>query len=535
MTRNMNRRRWLQQSSWAAVAGLPTSPATATYQDTDGDRIDADLLFRGGTIHDGTGGAPKIGDVAICGERIAAVGRFDIGKADRIIDCTGLVVAPGFIDLHTHSDRSVVQPALRNCMNYLTQGCTTSVTGNCGLGPKDTAAYLDGIDERGAGTNIVHLVPHGPLREAAMKNAPRPANAEELESMKGALTRSMRAGAWGMSTGLYYNWSCYADLHELVELAKVVAAHGGIYVSHIRNEADRLVKSVNEALEIGRLADLPVHISHFKAKGKPNWGTVREAAERIEQARQQGQKVTADQYPYAASFTSAAATLLPEGKISGGRRNLFQRMEADRSFANRVREVVLEHLENAEKIVVVTCKQPAWRGKSLAEIAAESGKSRVDVALELIRMGGGTALNFCLCEADVRYVMTIPWVATASDGWGHQPGSAATCHPRVFGTFPRKIGRYAIREKVLPLEQAIRSATGLPADILGLPDRGYLREGFYADLVVLDPKTFIDQATFEKPAVYSSGVRYLTISGNLAIAADTPTKGLFGRPLRHSC
>jgi len=495
--------------------------------------VDADLLLQGGTIFDGTGSDGTIGDVAIRGERIAAVGRVDADKVGRVIDCRGLIVAPGFIDLHTHSDRTVVQPALRNTLNYLTQGCTTSVTGNCGLGPNKTAEYLNRIDHDGAGTNVIHLIPHGPLRRAGMGNAKRPANAEEIQRMKALIDKAMQAGAWGMSTGLIYQWSCYADTDELVALAKAVGAHGGIYASHIRSEADHLVEAVAEAIEIGRRAGVPVHISHFKVMGVPNWGNIRKAVELIEEARRNGQKVTADQYPYIASFTSSAATLFPETQIPGGRANLFKRMEADPRFAEKVREVIKGRLVRSRKIVVMSCKNPEWKGRSLADIAAELNIDRVDLALKLHKMGGGSAVNFAMCEEDVRYVMNVPWVATASDGWGHVAGAGVHCHPRNFGTFPRKIGHYAISEKVIPLARAIRSATGLPAEILGLSDRGHLRKDAHADIVVFDPKTFIDRATFEKPAVYSTGVSYLFIAGNPAIDDGKPSKKLYGRSIRH--
>ncbi|MBN2293475.1 MAG: D-aminoacylase [Pirellulales bacterium] len=510
------------------VSAEPQSENPASHK-----RVDVDLLLVGGTIYDGSGSPGKIGDVALRGERIVALGQFEVGRVGRVVDCKGLVVAPGFIDLHTHSDRSVLRPGLRNSMNYLTQGCTTCVTGNCGLGPKSTTAYLDQVDRDGAGTNIIHLIPHGPLRSMGMGNAKRPANAKEIERMRTMIGKAMRAGAWGMSTGLEYNWSCYADINELVALSKEVAAHGGIYTTHIRNQSEGLIDAIAEAIEIGRLANIPVHVSHIKGKGLSHWGKVRKAIALMEEARRRGQKVTADNYPYTISCTGLSATLLPEASIPGGRANLFKRMEADPSFAETVRQAIKRQLDESEKIVIASCKNKQWIRKSLSDIANDLKVDRVEVALKLLRMGGGTGLRFAMCEDDIRYTMKVPWVAIASDGWGWPAGENVTCHPRNFGTFPRVIGRYAMREKILPVEQAIRSATGLPADILGLKDRGYLREGAYADIVVFDPKTFIDRATIEKPAVYSSGVRYVLISGNMALEDGKINKNLYGRSIRH--
>ena len=291
-------------------AALQPSPGrvSASTDSQPNTKVDADLLLKGGTIFDGSGSAGTIGDVAVRGERIVAVGSFDVGRIGRVIDCTGLAIAPGFIDLHTHSDRSVFNPATRNCRNHLMQGCTTCITGNCGLGPRDTAKYLDRVDSQGAGTNIVHLIPHGPLRQMGMGNAKRPAKPEEIRRMRTAIDEAMHAGAWGMSTGLEYNWSCYADLNELVELSKEVAAHGGIYASHIRDQSEGLIDAVAEAIEIGRLANVPVHVSHIKGKGLSYRGKVRDALALIEDARRRGQKVTADNYPYTVSCTGLDAT-----------------------------------------------------------------------------------------------------------------------------------------------------------------------------------------------------------------------------------
>jgi len=496
--------------------------------------LDADIVLQGGMVYDGTGSEGVVGDVAICGERIAAVGEFSLGKADRVIDCRGLVVAPGFIDLHTHSDQPITKAKTRDNLNYLIQGCTTVVTGNCGGGRIEVDKYFKEIDRHGAGTNVIHLMPHGSVRRSVMGSANRAPTPEELERMKSLIDRGMRAGAWGMSTGLIYVPSAFAETDELVELAKVVASHGGIYVSHIRNESDHLLEALREAIEIGRRANVPVEISHFKAVGAGNWGRVREAARLIEKARQEGITVTADQYPYIATSTSLDATLFPATKIPGGRSKLSERMAADPSLERLVRELVASRLHENERIMIASSKKfPQWVGKSLSEIASSEGQDIVDVALKIQANGGASVVKFCLSEEDVQYVMGLPWVATGSDGRARLPDPQQQPHPRNFGTFARKIGRYALRQKVISPAHAIRSSSGLPADILGLTDRGYLRPGAYADVVVFDPEDFIDRATFDSPQEYSTGVRYVFVAGRVALADGKPSQRLSGRAIRH--
>ena len=496
--------------------------------------LEADVVLQGGTVYDGTGADGLVGDVAISGDKIVAVGQFSVEKADRVIDCRRLVVAPGFIDLHTHSDQPITQAKTRNNLNYLTQGCTTVVTGNCGGGRTEVDKYFNEIDREGAGTNVIHLMPHGSVRRSVMGSANRAPTPEELERLKSLIDRGMREGAWGMSTGLIYVPSAYAETDEIVALAKVVASHGGIYVSHIRNEGDHLLEALGEAIEIGRRAKVPVEISHFKVTGAGNWGRVREAARLIEQARREGVTVTADQYPYIATSTSLDATLFPATKIPGGRSKLSERMAADPSLNRLVRELVASRLHKDERIVIASSKKyPQWVGKSLSEIASSEEKVIVDVALEIQANGGASVVKFCLSEEDVRYVMGLPWVATGSDGRARLPDPALRPHPRNFGTFARKIGCYALDQKVISLAQAIRSSSGLPADILGLPDRGYLRPGAYADVVVFDPERFIDRATFDSPQEYSTGVRYLLVAGHVALADGKPSATLHGRAIRH--
>jgi len=498
------------------------------------DPIEADVVIKGATIHDGGGQAGKKGDLAIKGERIVGVGEFEVKGKPRIINGAGLIVAPGFIDLHTHSDRNLQQRDTRDNLNYLKQGVTTVVTGNCGSGPADVAAYLKTLEDNRIGSNVIHQVPHNDVRRKIMGNANRQPTEAELKKMEAAVDQAMKDGAWGLSTGLIYNPGTYAKTDELIALAKVAAKHGGFYASHIRSEGGGLLEAVEEAIAIGREAKLPVHISHMKASGKKYWGTAGDAVALVKAARDKGQVVTADQYPYTASSTSLAATLVPAQFREGSAKEYLERLD-DKEQGPRIRKAVEKNLEDKEggKAIRIAAyaKQPRWNGKDLATIAADEKKELLDLVLEIERNGGAQIVNFGMSDEDVRLVMKQPFVATASDGSAQMP-SGYVVHPRSYGCFPRKIGRYALVDKVVTLEHAIRSASGLPADILRLPERGYLKPGYYADVVVFDPDTFRDLATFEKPHQYADGVKYLFVNGRQVIGEGKYNGALAGKVLR---
>jgi predicted amidohydrolase YtcJ len=525
----------LRRQLWTTLAVLGLMAiAGAAEPDQGGRPIAADIILKAGTVVDGTGAPARKADVAIRGERIVAVGMFEPGPEAKVIDATGLIVAPGFIDLHTHSDEGITKTKTRANLNYQTQGVTTIVTGNCGGGALDVGKYLDAIDEHGAGTNVIHLIPHGTLRASVFGNAERPPTSAEMKRMKALVERGMKAGAWGMSTGLIYLPGRYADVHELIELSKVVARHGGIYASHIRNEESGLLRSIDEAIEIGRGAGLPVHISHLKASGRSSWGSVGPACERIDEVRKSGLTVTADQYPYIASSTKLAAMVVPHWAIQGTAEE-FARIADDPERGPKLRQEIQNELDDrlggAAIRVARYAPKPSRVGKDLVAIAREEGLTPVEVVIDVQRHGGAQAINFGMSEDDVRAVMRHDWVATASDGSTHVPNGQDQPHPRAYGTFPRKI-RYAIDEKVITLEQAIRSCSGLPAEILHLPDRGVIRPGAFADLVVFDPATFRDAATFDHPTRYATGVEHLFVNGVAVIAEAKPQKKLPGRALR---
>lgn len=497
--------------------------------------VEADVVLRGATLYDGSAAAGQIGDLAIKGDRIVAVGRFDVAGSPRIIDARDLVVAPGFIDLHTHSDTPLTQSATRPNLNYLLQGVTTVVTGNCGSGPTDVAAFFKTLEAGGVGSNVIHQVPHNSVRSRVMGNANRPPTAEELKQMEGLTDRAMRDGAWGLSTGLIYNPGTYSKTDELIALAKVAARHGGFYASHIRDEGVGVLAAIEEALTIGREAKMPVHISHIKASGRRAWGKAADEIALITRARQAGQVVTADQYPYTASSTSLRATVIPPRFREGTDKEFVARLD-DPEQGKLIRQAIEDRLEGRQggkalRIARYTPK-PQWQGRDVDAIATAEKRSPVEIVLEIERNGGAQIVNFGMSDEDVRLFMKQPWVATASDGSAQVPSDTVP-HPRSYGTFARKIGQFALEEKLISLEHAIRSASGLPADILRLPHRGYLRSGNYADVVVLDPKTFRDRATYDRPHTYATGVVYLFVNGRVVVDGGKFTGTLAGRALRH--
>ncbi|MFM7161395.1 MAG: N-acyl-D-amino-acid deacylase family protein, partial [Planctomycetaceae bacterium] len=421
--------------------------------------------------------------------------------------------------LHNHSDSQVVDRQTRANVNFLMQGCTTIVTGNCGSGPVLAGEYYDQIDRERCGTHVAHLLPQGSLRERVVGLAQRPPTVEELAQMEALADQAMREGAWGVSSGLIYVPSSYADTAELTAVARPVGRHRGLYVSHIRGEGVQLLKAVNEALEIGRDAGAAVHISHFKSTGQEAWGLVREAAKLVEQARGNGQLVTADQYPYIASSTSLEATILPTWAREGGSAQLRQRLQ-DPDQKARLDAAMDEALRRADQGARIRIARhaphPEYAGKSLAELAQAQGQAPLQVATQILLDGGAAVVNFGMHEDDVRHVMTLPWVATASDGRAYLPG-ADRPHPRSYGTFPRKIGHYAQREGVISLAHAIRSCTTLPAEILGLTDRGRLQVDQVADVVVFHPQDFVDTVTYDDPHQYPQGLKHVLVAGQKAV------------------
>jgi N-acyl-D-aspartate/D-glutamate deacylase len=498
--------------------------------------VEADFVLRGATIYDGTDQAGKVGDVAIKGDRIVAVGKFDVAGKPRIIDASNLVVAPGFIDLHTHSDTPLTLKDTRANMCYLKQGVTTVVTGNCGSGPSDVDGYFKKLEQGGIGSNVIHQVPHNDVRMKIMGNANREPTPDELKRMEDLVDEGMHAGAWGLSTGLIYNPGTYSKTDEIVALAKIAAKYDGFYASHIRDESSGVLAAIEEVLTIARLCGIRVHISHIKVSGRRAWGRAPDVIALIRRARKDGLEVTADQYPYTASSTSLGATVIPAKYREGSPKDLIARLD-DTDLGPKMQKAIADSIENhqgGQSIRIASyAANRAWQGKDLAAIAELEKKSPLDIALEITRNGGAQIVSFSMKDEEMRLFMKEPYVATASDGSSQRLDAETVPHPRSYGCFARKIGKYAIEEKVISLEQAIRSASGLPADILKLPQGGYVKANYYADVAVFDPKTFRDKATFDQPNQYATGVRYLFVNGRLAIDDGQATEVLAGRVLRH--
>ncbi len=486
-----------------------------------------DILVRCGRVVDGTGAPGRPADVGVAGGRIAAVGEVE-GEAAHVIDASGMVVAPGFIDVHSHDDVALINsPGLDF---KAAQGVTTVVCGNCGAGAAPANDRLQQFYSRGTGAilgpverfswtslsefydavraarpsvNAAFLVPHGALRVAAMGWERRAPTQDELELMKQYLADGMTAGAVGMSTGLVYVPGAYAETEELIELAKVAARHGGIYVSHIRNEDDRLLDAVREALRIGEEAGLPVQISHHKASGRENWGKTKKSLAIIDEARARGVDVTIDAYPYTAGSTALIA-IAQRGRLAG-------------------------RLDPHDVMVASVKYQHHYEGKRLDEIAAMMDLSVEEAVSRLLREeeNQASAIMFTMDEADVRRVLQHETCMIGSDGLptGGKP------HPRLYGTFPRVLGRYMRDEGLFSLEEAVRRMTSLPAAKFRLKNRGHVREHNWADFVIFDPERIADTATYDDPRRYPDGIAYVLVNGQVVVENGAPAARPAGQVL----
>ena len=519
-----------------------------------------DLLIENGRIIDGAGNPWFKADVGVVGSCIEALGRLCGADAERRIDAKGLIVAPGFIDIHSHSDYTVlVDPKVES---KISQGVTTEVVGNCGSSAAPMNAevrsyrekymratlgeefefnwqtmedYLNLIDGNGSSFNVVALVGQGTVRQNVMGYENRPPNDAELESMKRLVAEAMEDGAWGMSTGLIYTPSVFADTDEIVELAKVIAIYGGVYFSHIRGEGETLLEAVKEATEIGERAGVPVQIAHFKASGREYWGKTADSLRLVEEGRRRGVDVTFDQYPYIASSTGLSA-LLPHWAQEGGSEKLLERLR-DTETRRKITEGPATVTSDWDSVMVALAKNhPEYVGKTITDIANLEGKEPMEAVFDLL-LAEEAQVNivaFGMCEEDVRRVMRSPNMMVGSDGRAVSPRGILGMgkpHPRYYGTFPRVIGHY-VREGVLSLQEAVRKMISMPAQRLGLRDRGILREGFKADIVLFDPDGVRDEATFTDPHKFASGIPYVIVNGTIVIDKSEHTGELPGKALR---
>jgi dihydroorotase/N-acyl-D-amino-acid deacylase len=539
-----------------ALAGLAAArrPGAARGPRTAA-AFDYDLLIRGGTVVDGTGASGRRGDVAVSGDRIAAIGDLAGRTARRVIDAAGLVVTPGFIDMLGWSQYTIlVDP---RGVSKVTQGVTTELVGE-GWSPapvnattlredsvqfaqwglavdwRDLDGYFRRLERSGTPFNLGAFVGATTLRLYVLGHTHRAPTSAELATMVALADTAMRQGAFGVSSALIYEPGSYASTAELVALARAAGAHGGLYISHIRGEGDGIQGALDEAFRIGREARVPVEVWHLKASGRQNWGRMPQILALFDSMRAAGQRVGANSYPYAASATGLSQ-VLPSWAREGGSEAMVRRLRDPATRAS-----IRDQMDQPGSVMVLGVLDSALRryqGRRLGEIAQAEGKDPRDVALDILvaDRGQSGAAYFTMSEADVRTAVATPWIGVGSDFGATAPDgplAVQPAHPRAYGTFPRILGKYVREEHALTLEAAVHKMTGVPAERVGLRERGLLREGWFADITVFDPATVADRATFENPHQTSVGVRYVLVNGRLALAAGRLTGERPGRALR---
>jgi N-acyl-D-amino-acid deacylase len=526
-----------------------------------------DVVIRHGLIVDGKGGAPYVGDVAIDGDTITAVGSLAGDRGRREVDATGLAIAPGFINMLSHSEVSLIADG--RSQGELREGVTLEVFGELSMGPVDArmkarmvheqedikfdiawdtlGGYLDWLAKRGVATNVASFVGAGTVREHVIGLDARHPTDAELDAMRALVAQAMDEGALGVTTALMYEPDTFATTHELVELAKVAAAHGGMFTAHVRDEGNHVGEAIDEAITIAREAALPVEIYHFKQSGKANWPKLDAMIAAVEHARAQGLAITADMYTYPAAATGLDASMprwVQEGGLEKWRERLRDpatraKVKAEMDQADPGWDNAFDHAGPAG-IKLVDFKSEALRpliGKTLAEVAAMRGTSPEDTAMDLVieddsRVG---AVYFLMSEDNVRREVAIPWMSFGSDEASMAPEGVfirTSAHPRAYGNFARLLGRYVREQHALTLEDAVRRLTSLPAANLKLVKRGTLAPGYFADVVVFDPATIADHATFDAPHQYATGVSYVLVNGTLVIDHGEHTDARPGRVIR---
>jgi len=521
-----------------------------------------DVVIRSGWVFDGLGGEPVRGDLGVVGGRIEALGPCVEGEAARTIDASGLAVAPGFIDIHTHGD---VYPLLcPDAPARLHDGVTTEMVGNCGESPFPQsramlAARADSVerygievdwatlddfarrqDAAGSGINRCSLVGHGNVRAAVMGEGDGAPTGEQLDGMCREVEAAMEAGAVGLSTGLVYAPGMYAEPREVEALCRVVARYGGLYASHIRNEGETMEEAVEEFADAGRHTGVRLQLSHVKMAGEPNWGKAQPLARRLEAIRAEGVDLACDRYPYTAGATSLSA-FLPGWAREGGRERMLERVAGGETRRRLLVELGAEEMQATWRVLVIAgagCER--WQqaeGRGLVDVAAEVGRPPAEVALEVLTASGGRAsiVQFSMCERNVAMWLRLPFVAVASDSssrGAEGPTASGKPHPRAYGTSARFLGRYVREQGLMGLAEGVRRLTSLPASRIGLSRRGVLRPGACADVAVFDPQRIIDRATYEHPQQYSVGVRAVLVNGVVALADCELTGARAGRFLR---
>lgn len=499
-----------------------------------------DIIIEKGRIIDGTGGPWYKGDIAIRDEKIVVIGNLEKAVAARRIDATGKFVVPGFIDIHTHSDRTITkEPWGPLAENSVRQGLTTIVAGNCGGSEYPIKNHLAKLERLNPSINYAILVGHNTIRRLVMGMEDRAPTPEELTQMKELVAQEMESGAFGLSTGLYYTPGSYSDTEEVIELAKVVAKYGGIYASHIRDESNYnigLVAAIKEAIDIGESAGISVQISHIKCLGTPVWKKSDEVLKVIHEARLRGVDVAADQYTYNASGTSVSGALIPGWAVSGSGTSHENFLETIKNPANmeKLRKDIASNIARrggADTLYLRSSPiDPKFVGMHLNEVAEVMGLDPVDAAIELQKKGGASLASFNMSEYDMDSYMKSPYVMISSDGSINEYGRGRP-HPRSYGNWPRVLSVFVKEKGLLTWEEAIKKMTSMPANRLGLFNRGIIREGMAADIIVFCPETIKDTADFINPHQYPKGIPYVLVNGKLAVDEGKHTGIRSGRIL----
>jgi N-acyl-D-amino-acid deacylase len=498
-----------------------------------------DLVITNARVIDGSGNPWFRADLALKDGRIVRIGRIAPDTAGKVVDARGQIVAPGFIDVHTHVESIYGQPAAEN---FIRMGVTSLVTGNCGSSATEVGQFLGRLKERPLAVNLATLIAHGSVRRKVMGLGDRAPTPDELKQMEAVVEQGMKDGAVGLSTGLIYVPGTYAKTEEIVALARVTAHYGGLYATHMRNEGDKVAEAIRESIQIGEQAGLPVEISHFKISNKKLWGQSPMTLGLVRDARARGLTVTVDQYAYTASSTSLDSRL-PSWLRAGGLDEAKKRL-ADKA----TREKAISDTKDALKrsgfkdysFAVVASYSPdkSFNGKSIAEITKQVRKksdvtSQIEQMLEMYEAGGASMIYHGMDEGDVKRIMQEPFTMIASDSGVRQVDESVP-HPRGYGNNARVLGRYVRELKLITLEDAIRKMTSLPAQTFGFRDRGLIREGFAADLVIFDENTIMDQATFDKPHQFPVGISYVIVNGETVLANGQMTEARPGVALRGS-
>lgn len=482
-----------------------------------------DVLIVNGMIYDGSQSPPRSGAIGIRGDRIVTVDAADDAEADLVVHANGRIVVPGFIDPHTHAEADLLDPETKINANYLTQGVTTVFVGNDGRGLVDRERKVAILQEQGTGTSVAYFTGHGSAREAAMGLENRAPTEDELQAMRDYVAADMRGGALGLSTGLFYVPGSYSETEEVIELAKVAAEYGGVYDSHLRDEASYnigILGSIRELIQIGEEADIPVHIAHMKALGRDVWGQSGDMVALVAAARERGVEVTADQYPWRASGTSLKSSLIPDWVRADSDEAMFGRL-ANADLEDRVREEMEANLwrrGGAESLLITGDGE--WQGMTLDEIAAAMELDAIDAAIEVVRGGDPSVGSFNMNPDDIQVLAVQPWMMTGSDG--------SSGHPRKYASYPKGYRDFVTDSNLMSTEDYVHRSSGLVADAFYLCDRGYIREGYKADIAIIDLDNYLPVADFENPTRLSTGVTDLLVNGRMAIANGSLTGTLPG-------